>query len=522
MSTRRPNFLIFVTDQQRADHLGCYGNTQVRTPHIDGIAARGTVFEQCYVASPACMPNRAAIMTGRMPGTAGARMNGVPLPLDSRTFADALREAGWRTALIGKSHLQNMTDVQPSWRKGEGADRPQARREDRDSPAYEQESVVRWRDPDHAVRLPYYGFDHTELCLEHGDEVGGAYDRWLLARCPEAETLRGPDHALPGGQTAAPQAWRTALPEDLYPSAFVRDRAIDWLEDHAARGDQPFLLACSFPDPHHPFTPPGRYWDMYRPEDIELPATCGPATPADTPLKRALHEELAAGRRSTAGSRVIAVTQDEARAAIALNYGAITCIDDMVGAILAKLEALELARDTVVLFLSDHGDFMGDHGLLFKGPLHYRSVIRMPLIWADPQAGAGGRRTDLASAIDIGPSILARAGLVPPHGTQGRDLAPAAAPAAPRASVLVEEEGHRPMPGSGLPKVRTLVTGHWRLSVHAFEEWGELYDLRDDPDESVNRWDDPACATVRAELMLELVRAMARHADECPLPARMA
>jgi len=261
---------------------------------------------------------------------------------------------------------------------------------------------------------------------------------------------------------------------------------------------------------------------MYRPEDIELPATCGPATPADTPLKRALHEELAAGRRSTAGSRVIAVTQDEARAAIALNYGAITCIDDMVGAILAKLEALELARDTVVLFLSDHGDFMGDHGLLFKGPLHYRSVIRMPLIWADPQAGAGGRRTDLASAIDIGPSILARAGLVPPHGTQGRDLAPAAAPAAPRASVLVEEEGHRPMPGSGLPKVRTLVTGHWRLSVHAFEEWGELYDLRDDPDESVNRWDDPACATVRAELMLELVRAMARHADECPLPARMA
>ncbi|VCU68234.1 Arylsulfatase [Pigmentiphaga humi] len=518
----RPNFLVFMTDQQRADHLGCYGNAHVRTPHIDGLAARGTVFDRCYVASPACMPNRSAIMTGRMPIAAGARMNGVPLPLDSRTFVDVLRDAGWRTALIGKSHLQNMTDNAPAWRNGLDRAPDQARRNGRDDPAYEQESIARWRDPGHAVRTPYYGFDHVELCLEHGDEVGGDYQRWLEREHPGADALRGSAHALPGG-SAAPQAWRTALPERLYPSAFIGERTCAWLEQHAADRAAPFFLQCSFPDPHHPFTPPGGYWDMYRPEDVALPPSCGPARADDVPLKRALHEELAQGRRPAGGSRMIAVTPQEARAAIALNYGSISCIDDVIGTVLARLDALDLAGDTVVLFLSDHGDFMGDHGLLFKGPLHYQSLVRMPFIWADPQAPRAQRRPDLASAIDIAPTILARAGLAAPHGVQGHDLAPGAPDApASRCAALVEEEGHRPMPGSGLPKVRTVVTQDWRLSVHAFETWGELYDLRADPHETVNLWDDPGSAATKSALLWELARSMARHADDCPLPTRMA
>ena len=105
----RPNFLLFITDQHRADFLGCYGHPVLRTPHIDSIAAKGTAFDRFHVASPVCQPNRATLMTGRMPSLHGVRHNGISLSLNATTFVDLLRASGWKTALIGKSHLQNMT-----------------------------------------------------------------------------------------------------------------------------------------------------------------------------------------------------------------------------------------------------------------------------------------------------------------------------------------------------------------------------------------------------------------------------
>src|SRR6267154_983332 len=107
----RPNFLLFITDQHRADFLGCYGHPVLRTPYIDGLAARGTAFDRFYVASPVCQPNRATLMTGRIPSLHGVRYNGISLSLKATTFVDLLRASGWKTALIGKSHLQNMTGM---------------------------------------------------------------------------------------------------------------------------------------------------------------------------------------------------------------------------------------------------------------------------------------------------------------------------------------------------------------------------------------------------------------------------
>src|SRR5438874_1136278 len=109
--SERPNLLFFITDQLRADHLDCYGNRAIRTPAIDSLAARGVSFDRFYVASPVCQPNRATLMTGRMPSLHGVRYNGISLSLNATTFVDLLRAVGWRTALIGKSHLQNMTGV---------------------------------------------------------------------------------------------------------------------------------------------------------------------------------------------------------------------------------------------------------------------------------------------------------------------------------------------------------------------------------------------------------------------------
>ncbi|QTF92704.1 sulfatase-like hydrolase/transferase [Halomonas sp. BM-2019] len=108
---RRPNFVLFITDQQRADHLGCYGNPTVKTPYLDGLAARGVRFTRFHVATPICQPNRAALVTGQMPSVNGVRQNGIPLGLDSLTFAEVLRESGYRTGYIGKAHFQNVTDI---------------------------------------------------------------------------------------------------------------------------------------------------------------------------------------------------------------------------------------------------------------------------------------------------------------------------------------------------------------------------------------------------------------------------
>lgn len=520
----RPNVLLITTDQHRADHLGSAGDRLLVTPHLDALAQRGVMFERCHVASPVCMPNRAALMTGRMPSAAGVRMNGVPLPLQTRTFVDQLREAGWTTALIGKAHLQPMTARPAAWRgQGEGP-RDQATSDLRVGEAYGQESVMRWADPAHRLRLPYYGFEHAQLCLEHGDQVGGDYERWLRAQGADPARLCGRVNALPAEVPAVLDAWRTRLPEELHPTRYVALRTIEWLRAHqaGAQREQPFFVHCSFPDPHHPFNPPGRYWDLFDPADVALPAHCGAATPADVPLKRALHAEQAAGQRPMGTSRAIAVTPAEARVAIALNHGAIAFIDEAVGRVLEHLRVSGLDRSTVVIFTSDHGDFMGDHGLLNKGPLHYQGLLRVPLIWADPQEGPGGRDPRLCSTLDLATTVLARCGLRAAHGLQGHDLR-TPREAVRRDAVLVEEEAHHRYPGAPFPlRVRTLVTGRWRLSVRADEPWGELYDLADDPLEQTNLWSDPSHTGVRADLTARMVQEMQRHTDDVPLPMQVA
>ncbi len=145
-----PNFLLIVTDQHRWDHVGAYGNRVLRTPNIDAIAARGWLAERFYVASPACMPNRASLMTGRLPSLHGARHNGIPLSLGAATFVELLREAGWRTSLVGKSHLQNMPGLPPAWPPAERRLSREAEREV--AGAYWQEWGPYWRDrSDHAM-----------------------------------------------------------------------------------------------------------------------------------------------------------------------------------------------------------------------------------------------------------------------------------------------------------------------------------------------------------------------------------
>lgn len=520
--TARPNFILFVTDQHRADHLGCYGNSAVQTPNIDAIARRGTRFERFHVASPVCMPNRASLMTGRMPSLHGVRHNGIPLSHDHVTFVELLGAAGYETALVGKSHLQNFTGkpAPVGYEARPGLTPPpeglrEADRRQRRGEAYDSENMTLWDDPAHEVKLPFYGFTHADICTGHGDQVGGDYLRWLAARHATVETLAGPGNVPPEPAREAPQAWRTRVPEDLYPTSYVADRARHFLESRSD-GDRPFFLQVSFPDPHHPFTPPGHYWDMYDPDAIALPASFTKGTLAPLETMRA---ELAAGTAvRDLPTRPFAVTEREARVIIALTYGMITMVDDAVGQVMATLERLGLADDTIVMFTSDHGDYMGDHGIMTKYLLHYRGLIRVPFIIADPVAdGDGATRSDLAGTTDIAATVLARAGLAPFNGMQGRNLFDGSVPAPE--SWLIEEDSMIPMFGAATrDRVRTLVTSRWRLTYHHGPEWWELYDLVGDPDENENLWGSEAARSDAAVLIERMIARMTELQDTSPLP----
>jgi hypothetical protein len=209
---KKPNFLFIITDQHRADHLGCYGNSVVNTPHIDALAARGTRFDRFYTATPICMPNRATLMTGRMPSLHGSRHNGIPLSMNATTFVDIMRAAGYDTALIGKCHLQSMSGGLPTIGMPEPdlnkVQPPEHLREaDRSwltHGRYDQELRSTWNnDPGFELTLPYYGFSHVDLAVGHGDEVVGHYARWLKARRSDADLLRGRKNQLPGNDYVA-------------------------------------------------------------------------------------------------------------------------------------------------------------------------------------------------------------------------------------------------------------------------------------------------------------------------------
>ncbi|MEE2761239.1 MAG: sulfatase-like hydrolase/transferase [Pseudomonadota bacterium] len=531
---KQPNFLFVITDQHRADYLGCYGHPTVRTPNIDAIAARGTRFDRFYVASAVCMPNRATLVTGRMPSVHGVRHNGISLDRRAVTFLDLLRAGGYQTALVGKSHLQNMGSLPPYFKRPDpelGLTPPPPHLMDAVIPDHIQDFYHQETDENYKVgstfemEMPFYGFDHVNLCTGHGDKVGGHYTLWLEDRRPDSENLRGPNNALPHDYEA-PQTWRTAIPEELYPTSYITENSVAFLENYrASGGDKPFFMMMSYPDPHHPFTPPGKYWDMYDPDDMELPASfqTNVAPPNSVQWAWDRRED---GSQVTHGQNLFATEERHVREAMALTCGMITMVDDSIGMVVDKMQELGLAEDTIVVFTSDHGDLLGDHQLMLKGPIHYHGLIRVPFIWSDLADREHTVATDaLSGTLDIARTILDRTGLQPYYGIQGRSLLPEIGGAEDQGpgAVLIEQEDQRSYFDQPPPtRCHTLVTERHRLTLYHGNDWGELYDLIDDPNEIINLWNDPAHAETRAEMVEVLARRQMALVDLHPLPAATA
>ncbi|WP_020681575.1 sulfatase family protein [Marinobacterium rhizophilum] len=520
---RRPNFIMIVSDQQRADWLGCYGHPVLNTPNIDKLAAQGIRFDEFHTASPVCMPNRASILTGRYPSVHGLRYNGCALTSRANTFVEVLKASGYQTAAIGKSHLQPFTSNDAPFGKAleEKYNGPisEAWKDDFKPYVYEEprqyEGTERYDFP-----TPYYGFDHVDMVTDHGDRAGGHYLQWLRGKTPEWEQLRDPKEQFEHDYSC-PQAKRTKMPEELYPTRYIENQAVEWINEQASE-EEPFFLFISFPDPHHPFNPPGKYWDRYQPEQFELDVRAEDLkTPA--PLLEFARQRLEKGEYPDTPQEAFAATEQHCKEAMALTGGMIDMIDDAVGSITAALRARGLDDNTVIIYTADHGDYLGDANMLLKGPWMRKSIHRVPFIWRDPTAEPGTVTDHLGSAVDIGPTIMARAGVSPYFGIQGRDLLADVASGEGREQLLIEHNDN--VPRMGLKKAsrsRTLYTHDWRLTLYPGEEWGELYHTAEDPKHLNNLWFDPAAREKKGELMELLALEITATMDESPRAIRRA
>lgn len=519
MADRRPNILVFITDQQRYDHLGCTGNQMLRTPNVDSIADRGVQFQRHYVSNPVCQPARATLLTGRTPRGHGVRTNGIPLNPDVPTITQALLDAGYQTHSSGKLHLQNF--FTPS---GLTPDLPN----DQIDPQTDMERRDLWC----AGRItklpsPYYGFKSTDYLGFHGNGTFGEYLNWLTDEHPSAVPLLSPDNPrVP--PTGAEQSWKSALPAELHYTSWTADRAIEFLHNRQ-QDEDPFFLWCSFSDPHHPYGPPAPYDSLYDPATVPMPVRRESELDDLAPFFRQIYEnDLQVSGRGTATR----VSDEHIREIIAHTYGMVALIDDNVGKVMAALEQENLREHTIVVFMSDHGDMLGDHWLLNKGPFHFEGLIHVPLIWSWPGHFAEGAKIDtLVSHLDFAPTVLDVCGVKIPEGrVPPEPEAPSAPPPWPghsltpilyatgaldRDAVVVENDEDY----LGL-RLRTLVTDRWKVTIYAGQSFGELFDLVDDPGEVRNRWDDPDYRNVRDELCLRLLDELVL--TESALPRRLA
>lgn len=462
----RPNILLICTDQQRYDTLGAYGNTHVSTGALDQLARDGTVFERCYTTSTVCAPARASMMTGVLPHAHGLWANGVALPSGQPVFTGLLAEHGYRTGLVGKMHLAACFGG-------------------RTEPPYDDSfSSYEWaHDPAH--RSP-----------------DNAYHSWLRQEFPDL-------WADPPGDGSFDSGPYDDLPAEAHYSTWVASRAVDFIAE--APADRPFFLWANFFDPHHPFVAPEEYRGRYA--EMTLPGPIRPNIPSDD--KPAV--QLETSRQSCAGALpgFLDYTEAEIAEIVARYHAMIDLIDDQVARILGALDARGATGETLVIFTSDHGEMLGDHGQLLKGPLFYEGATHVPLILRWPGRVAPGIRSPgVVSLLDLPTTILSAAGVRPPARMQGTDLVAGAGPGF--AVCEYRDSGH---PLDPPVHATMLVTERHKLVVYhgppasPRRPAGELYDLRDDPDELTNRFSDAAWAGPRAELTGRLLDALVAAED---------
>ncbi|MCH8884049.1 MAG: sulfatase-like hydrolase/transferase [SAR324 cluster bacterium] len=509
--SKKLNILLITSDQQRGDCFGFEGRN-IKTPHLDEMARTGTRFATCITPNVVCQPSRASILTGLLPRTHGVSDNGIDLDesVGAAGFAGQFAKAGYKTGFLGKAHFSTFHTFAPTGR-------PECR-------GSTHEFAADWYGP-------YMGFEYVELVvgghnihLPQKPPAGQHYERWLFADGRGDEKLERYQTHLPPDVGAA-QTFHSALPPAWHNSTWLGDRTIAFLE---ANRDEPFCLWASFPDPHHPFDAPEPWSRMHHPDEVELPEHrtrdldrrpwWHRAALEGTPLLK--DERLRHFRERY--SRTPPQSDEQLRHLIANYYGMISLIDHNVGRILIRLDELGLSENTLVVFTVDHGDWLGDHGLILKGPMMYEGLLRVGCIVKGPGVPQAKVVPHPVATTDLSATFYDWCGVQAAGPIHSRSLRPLIEDGqAGRDFAYNEWDLHASRCGVEL-RLRTVRTRTHKLTLELNSEAGELYDLANDPHEMDNVYDVQSQQAARRELE-DMIRSRPDDAMEGrPEPVGMA
>lgn len=506
VSGSRPNVILISTDQQRGDCIGL-DRRGVKTPNIDRIASLGTWFSKCITPHPMCQPARASILTGKLPYTHGVRDNGRNLDkvVGSQGLGNVFSGAGYETRFIGKAHFSSNETFAPT-----GS--PECYHSTADFPAD-------WGGP-------YFGFQHVELMLRPHHHCGWQeapytlhYENFLDADGGgRVRWERAKQHVEP--ETSHFQAWRSALEPSWHSSPWIGDRTVDMIRNGS---DKPFFAWVSFPDPHPPFLAPRPWCDLYHPDDVDLP----PHWQLDLDKRPWWHKEFLGSpvrhnlKREHAEAGINwgvtePLSERQLRDITAIYYGMIAWIDIQVGRIFEALESSGNLENTIVVFISDHGEWLGDHGLLLKGPMLYDGLLRVPCLMCGPSIPAGRKVEDPVSSVDLRQTLADLCG-IEASADNGKSLRSVMNGEDTRDFALNEWEVDPTRSGVDMD-LTTIRSSRYRMSVDLKSGSGELYDFDEDPSEMHNVFDDDAYRAVRDEHM-DMIRS--RPNDQVPVSPRV-
>lgn len=481
MPPGRPNILLITTDQQRFDHLGIAGTPGIVTPHLDRLAKRGAWLRRAYCPSPICTPTRVSLLTGRYPSKHGAYSIGVTVdPMPGPTLPEVLSEAGYATALVGKSHFVARGDEH---------------RHIRGLPGATDADFQGWSGPYLGFEYVRASFGHTINCVpnmhyrEFLEKADAGYRRWF----PQMS---------PGYTNMVAGAWD--LPAELHDTHWVAQESMAWLE---RQGERPWFLWASFQDPHEPFVCPEPWYSQVEGGVLEpLPG----APEHGFGDRSAFYGDVL--KNGEAGWGMIddghgvpcvfrwPEMDGMARAALQATAGMVRFLDDRIGALLDRLEASGQLENTLVIFTSDHGEMHGHHGYWGKGLTAFDDCQRVPLLMAGPGVAMRGSSEALVNLVDLPRTILSFAGLDAPAGWQGSDLRPLLRGEVAR----VHDKTFVECQATSKIFQLTCVTDQHKLVLYRDSEEGELYDMLADPDQLRNLWGEPELAGLQAKWVAEI------------------